>query len=176
LRRRLIFRDSLSKLDAFPEVSEQLSSSKQTPTNTQNMAPTKKNFSHAEIWDDSALVNSWNDAVEEYKVRGRLQGKAELTSIKRYHSIKARGDDVEEVIKAAENPSTETFVQPPLDNAEYSPRSRGEEMDYEEGELAPDSENLIHDLPAKKSMPEKTVDHDTKSSEEHGQVSISWDP
>lgn len=24
--------------------------------------------SHAEIWDDSALVNSWNDALEEYKV------------------------------------------------------------------------------------------------------------
>jgi hypothetical protein len=27
------------------------------------------NESHAEIWDDSALVDSWNDALEEYKVR-----------------------------------------------------------------------------------------------------------
>lgn len=25
-------------------------------------------MSHAEMWDDSALVDSWNDAVEEYKV------------------------------------------------------------------------------------------------------------
>lgn len=32
------------------------------------MAP-KNNISHAEIWDDSALVDSWNDALEEYKVR-----------------------------------------------------------------------------------------------------------
>lgn len=25
-------------------------------------------MSHNEIWDDSALVNSWNEALEEYKV------------------------------------------------------------------------------------------------------------
>jgi hypothetical protein len=25
-------------------------------------------MSHAEIWDDSALVSSWNEALEEYKV------------------------------------------------------------------------------------------------------------
>jgi hypothetical protein len=25
-------------------------------------------MSHAEIWDDSALVDSWNEAVAEYKV------------------------------------------------------------------------------------------------------------
>lgn len=30
---------------------------------------TKGAISHAEIWDDSALVDSWNDALEEYKVR-----------------------------------------------------------------------------------------------------------
>ena len=28
-----------------------------------------KNLSYSEIWDDSALIDSWNDAVEEYKVR-----------------------------------------------------------------------------------------------------------
>jgi hypothetical protein len=33
------------------------------------MAPSNKNVPHAEIWDDSALVDSWNDALEEYKVR-----------------------------------------------------------------------------------------------------------
>ena len=27
------------------------------------------NISHAEMWDDSELLDSWNDALEEYKVR-----------------------------------------------------------------------------------------------------------
>lgn len=29
--------------------------------------------SHEEIWDDSALVNSWNEALAEYKVRRAVQ-------------------------------------------------------------------------------------------------------
>jgi len=33
----------------------------------------QSNISHAEIWDDSALVDSWNEALEEYKVRNSLQ-------------------------------------------------------------------------------------------------------
>jgi hypothetical protein len=28
----------------------------------------KSHLTHAEIWDDSALVQSWDDAVEEYEV------------------------------------------------------------------------------------------------------------
>jgi len=28
-----------------------------------------KGLSHEEVWDDSALVTSWNEALEEYKVR-----------------------------------------------------------------------------------------------------------
>lgn len=28
----------------------------------------KKQLTHAEIWDDSALLQSWDDALEEYKV------------------------------------------------------------------------------------------------------------
>ncbi|KAJ5323073.1 Survival motor neuron [Penicillium brevicompactum] len=49
----------------------------------------KKNVSmtHEEIWDDSALMQSWDDAVEEYQ---------------QYHSIHAKGENVEEVLKAAE--------------------------------------------------------------------------
>lgn len=30
---------------------------------------TNLKMTHAEIWDDSALVDSWNEALEEYKVR-----------------------------------------------------------------------------------------------------------
>jgi len=29
----------------------------------------KKELSQAEIWDDSALIRSWDEALEEYKVR-----------------------------------------------------------------------------------------------------------
>ncbi|KEF52844.1 uncharacterized protein A1O9_11261 [Exophiala aquamarina CBS 119918] len=43
--------------------------------------------SQAEIWDDSALIRSWNDALQEYEY---------------YHSIHARGEDVEEVLRRAE--------------------------------------------------------------------------
>jgi hypothetical protein len=31
----------------------------------------KENLTHEEIWDDRALVNSWNDALEEYKASKR---------------------------------------------------------------------------------------------------------
>ncbi|KAL4755159.1 hypothetical protein BDW72DRAFT_164228 [Aspergillus terricola var. indicus] len=40
-----------------------------------------------EIWDDSALVQSWDEAVEEYKL---------------YHSIAAKGENVEDVLREAE--------------------------------------------------------------------------
>lgn len=32
------------------------------------MGKKKKQLSQAEVWDDSALVQSWNDALDEYKV------------------------------------------------------------------------------------------------------------
>ncbi|QSS63786.1 SMN domain-containing protein [Histoplasma capsulatum] len=47
--------------------------------------PKKKPLTQEEIWDDSALVQSWDDAVEEYNL---------------YHSIQARGESVDEVLKA----------------------------------------------------------------------------
>ncbi|KAH6674572.1 hypothetical protein B0J14DRAFT_590265 [Halenospora varia] len=81
---------------------------------------------HAEIWDDSALVNSWNDALEEYK---------------RYHSIQARGERVEDVLKAQEK------------------QFKNEEMDYEDGEL---DEQSHLEPEAKQNMSGETVDHDTK--------------
>lgn len=32
----------------------------------------KVTLTHAEVWDDSALVQSWDDAVEEYQVRHQM--------------------------------------------------------------------------------------------------------
>ncbi|KAK5194337.1 hypothetical protein LTR96_010401 [Exophiala xenobiotica] len=52
-----------------------------------NSSKANGDSSQAEIWDDSALIRSWNDAVAEYEY---------------YHSIHARGEDVEEVLRRAE--------------------------------------------------------------------------
>jgi hypothetical protein len=80
------------------------------------MAPSNKTHSHEEIWDDSALVDSWNDALEEYKVResrkaSKTSTEAKLTVTQKYHSIKARGEDVEEVLRMAESRHNGASVQ-----------------------------------------------------------------
>jgi hypothetical protein len=49
------------------------------------MPAKEENLSHEEIWDDSALVDSWNDALEEYK---------------RYHSIHTKGGNVDDLLKS----------------------------------------------------------------------------
>ncbi|KAG8631936.1 hypothetical protein KVT40_001076 [Elsinoe batatas] len=43
---------------------------------------------HRETWDDSELVNSWNDALDEYK---------------KYHSIAARGENIDDLITQFNN-------------------------------------------------------------------------
>ncbi|KAK2731934.1 hypothetical protein FQN55_004407 [Onygenales sp. PD_40] len=47
----------------------------------------KKPLSQEEIWDDSALIQSWDEAVEEYNL---------------YHSIQARGENVDDVLREEE--------------------------------------------------------------------------
>jgi hypothetical protein len=66
--------------------------------------------SHKAIWDDSALVDSWNDAVEEYKVCDprTVIGRTDFELQQKYHSIKARGENIHEVLKAAEDERNET--------------------------------------------------------------------
>ncbi|KAI4860802.1 hypothetical protein F4820DRAFT_435703 [Hypoxylon rubiginosum] len=55
------------------------------------MGPSNSNkpLSHNEMWDDSALVDSWNEALHEYE---------------KYHSIHKNGGNVEDLIKS--NPTT----------------------------------------------------------------------
>lgn len=36
------------------------------------MAGNDVEMSHSEMWDDSALIESWNEALDEYKVSGRF--------------------------------------------------------------------------------------------------------
>jgi len=59
---------------------------------------------HEEIWDDSALVDSWNQALDEYKVRHPdhpdcLRVPTDAASQK-YHSIHAKGGAVEDILQA----------------------------------------------------------------------------
>ncbi|KAK1958813.1 hypothetical protein LY78DRAFT_707401 [Colletotrichum sublineola] len=45
------------------------------------MADNVMEMTHAEMWDDSVLINSWNEALDEYK---------------KYHSIHAKGGKLED--------------------------------------------------------------------------------
>lgn len=40
---------------------------------------TNRELTHEEIWDDSALVRSWDEAVEEYKVSRSLWASVQFT-------------------------------------------------------------------------------------------------
>lgn len=42
------------------------------------MTSSENMFTHDEIWDDSALVNAWDEALQEYKVSAGLHGIAAL--------------------------------------------------------------------------------------------------
>lgn len=54
-------RTSLQALSA-----QNFSSSRHTPVVV--MASSNNFFTHDEIWDDSALINVWDEALQEYKV------------------------------------------------------------------------------------------------------------
>ncbi|TGO61584.1 hypothetical protein BCON_0026g00280 [Botryotinia convoluta] len=59
----------------------------------------QNNASHAEVWDDSTLVDSWNESLQEYEVKNS-------NAI----TIHARGEKVEDVLNAFENQSNELQV------------------------------------------------------------------
>ncbi|KAL1835632.1 hypothetical protein VTJ49DRAFT_6302 [Mycothermus thermophilus] len=52
---------------------------------------------HDEIWDDSALVNSWNEALDEYK---------------KYHSIHLSGGNIDEILDGVNGVTPETRELP----------------------------------------------------------------
>ena len=55
-------------------------------------------LTHDEVWDDTALVDSWNKAVKEYKVLSpSSQTPQKLTRRQKYHSIHAKGGSVDDI-------------------------------------------------------------------------------
>ncbi|KAK5094701.1 hypothetical protein LTR70_003909 [Exophiala xenobiotica] len=85
-------------------------------------------LSHEEIWDDSALVRSWNDALAEYEY---------------YHSIHARGEDVDEVLRQAELDEQVTRgdgADERRDGAEAHMETEMDEDSADEGEIDDDDD------------------------------------
>lgn len=59
-------------------------------------------LSHDDIWDDSLLVDSWNQALEEYKVGEEIYRTIPLSrliraALQKYHSIHAKGISLDEI-------------------------------------------------------------------------------
>ncbi|KAK3686338.1 hypothetical protein LTR37_019928 [Vermiconidia calcicola] len=74
-----------------------------------------------EVWDDSALVRSWNEAFEEYKVYGSssyLKG-FQLMQKQKYHTLALKGEKVNLVPEQTEegltngDSSAKSTKQPP---------------------------------------------------------------
>ncbi|KAK3946177.1 survival motor neuron-like protein 1 [Diplogelasinospora grovesii] len=76
-----------------------------------------KEASHDEIWDDSALVDSWNEALDEYK---------------KYHSVHAAGGAIEDIPGALKELETRWDAKPETTAHDDEPME-------EEGERQDDS-------------------------------------
>ena len=81
-----------------------------TPSSPRTMpSKAKDGLSNDEIWDDTALIRSWDDALEEYKVSAAIiqaptgSHRVLTAEDQLYHSIHARGERVEDVLMEATN-------------------------------------------------------------------------
>ncbi|KAL8725815.1 MAG: hypothetical protein Q9181_006270, partial [Wetmoreana brouardii] len=86
------------------------------------MGKKRKQLSHEEIWDDRALLDSWDAALQEYQL---------------YHSIHARGERVEDVLKQAEaSERTDTNgVEPGAELSTEAANGVLHSEDLEDGEM-----------------------------------------
>ncbi|KAK1243232.1 hypothetical protein MKX07_003860 [Trichoderma sp. CBMAI-0711] len=81
---------------------------------------------HEEIWDDSVLIDSWNDALREYK---------------KYHSIHAKGGSIRD-LEQAEVQSSKADVTPKMEESK-------ETLGYGP-DLSDKGADATDDVPAKK--------------------------
>ncbi|KAI1340108.1 hypothetical protein F5Y15DRAFT_381438 [Xylariaceae sp. FL0016] len=83
-------------------------------------------MSHDEIWDDSALVDSWNEALDEYQ---------------KYHSIHRNGGNVNDLL-ASKNPdgNLRSDAKHSPDELHHSPDPDAIQRGPELGEQATDGE------------------------------------
>ncbi|BCR85088.1 uncharacterized protein ACHE_20546S [Aspergillus chevalieri] len=94
-----------------------------------------KPLTQEEIWDDSALVRTWDEAVEEYKL---------------YHSIHAKGENVEDILRQAEAGESGQRIGPVEEEQPEEQEQQMETNDVEAPEIVPDE--------AGRDMPEETTE------------------
>ncbi|PLB54356.1 hypothetical protein P170DRAFT_345037 [Aspergillus steynii IBT 23096] len=93
-----------------------------------------KALTQEEIWDDSALVQSWDEAVDEYKL---------------YHSIQAKGENVEDVLRQAEGAELTPDDAPGQDPNKLA--NEPMETDGEEAAISGDSSEAVQPRPGESS-------------------------
>ncbi|KAL7274041.1 hypothetical protein RUND412_003082 [Rhizina undulata] len=112
------------------------------------MASAENELTHEEIWDDSMLVNAWDEALQEYK---------------KYHSIQATGGDMKAILRDAEA-EAEMQEAPPLVSQEdrkdfYEPSIEDGELEEEAGEYGESqqqeekSRTIVPEVPSNEKIP-----------------------
>ncbi|MCJ1310575.1 hypothetical protein MMC25_004240 [Agyrium rufum] len=99
-------------------------------------------------WDDSALIRSWDEALEEYKL---------------YHSIHARGERIEDVLQAhadgAKAEPTQFHSHPTADedmeDGEVYPKSKQTGPNFEVNGRRDAQQEVIQDERLQSSQPEQ---------------------
>ncbi|KAL9125552.1 MAG: hypothetical protein Q9217_005263 [Psora testacea] len=104
------------------------------------MGKKRKQLSQAEIWDDSSLLQTWEDALEEYKL---------------YHSIHAKGERVEDVIKSAEREeeSVHSMTNGGGDNVAGKEAIEGIGEELEDGELEEEIKDVGEEATSERPAP-----------------------
>ncbi|KAI1167220.1 hypothetical protein F5B18DRAFT_647873 [Nemania serpens] len=74
------------------------------------MTSRDQELTHDEIWDDSALIDSWDQALEEYK---------------KYHSIHRNGGNVKDLLKSGSEGASD--AKPSLHQMDESSNHGGDE-------------------------------------------------
>ncbi|MCJ1358652.1 MAG: hypothetical protein MMC33_008652 [Icmadophila ericetorum] len=92
------------------------------------MGKKSKVLSQEEIWDDSALLESWDEALQEYKL---------------YHSIHARGERVEDVLRVAEMEEGPYGSRAPEADKKIHRDNGMNETEMEDGELEEEDDSPI---------------------------------
>ncbi|KAK8133944.1 hypothetical protein PG984_005956 [Apiospora sp. TS-2023a] len=153
------------------------------------MASNQQNLTHDEVWDDSALVDSWNDALGEYKVLCTLW---ELMSKvadcpQKYHSIYRHGGNVDDLLKEDEkcvSPDSEasfnTLRVESNDSGLQESPSAAEQMQVKDGESMRVSCDRFHGMeaPAKirKAWHDNVSDVLEKNGDEPGESAQTAQP
>ena len=122
------------------------------------MGKKRKTLSQEEIWDDSALIQSWDDALEEYKVCGcAINMDRRLTKqipLKLYHSIHARGERVEDVLRAAEAEKSSDDGETSIGENITNPENGINQENLEDGELEDQVEVPVSNQPTIQKHPQ----------------------